>query len=138
MPDIKLAPGAEEAALAGMLADMLRGNLENKPERVKDFNALNISIGIEATDAETQITLAFANGKLTVHKGLVNPGIVITTDSTSLLELAALNIKYGMPWYFDEKGMAVVKKLLKREVKIKGLLVHPLALTRLTKVMSVA
>lgn len=138
MPDIKLAPGAEEAALAGMLADMLRGNLENKPERVKDFNALNISIGIEATDAETQITLAFANGKLTVHKGLVNPGIVITTDSTSLLELAGLNIKYGMPWYFDEKGMAVVKKLLKREVKIKGLLVHPLALTRLTKVMSVA
>ncbi len=138
MPDVQLAAGAEETPLAVMLAELLKQNLEEKPERAKDFNALGISVGIEATDADAQITLQFQNGRLTVHSGFVNPGLVISTDSVTLLGLSNMNIKFGMPWYFDETGLEVVKKLLKRELKIKGLLLHPLALTRLTKVMSVA
>jgi hypothetical protein len=117
---------------------MLRQNLESKPDRVKDFNALGLNVGIDVTDAEAQITLQFEKGKLTVHGGLVNPDLVISTDSVSLLELGTLKIKFGLPYYFDAQGMAVIKKLLKRELKIKGMLLHPFALTRLTKVMSVA
>lgn len=138
MPDVVLAPGAEDTPLAVMLADLLSKNLEDKPERVKDFNALNIGVGIDATDAEVQITLQFASGKLTVHSGLVDPGLVISTDAATLMGLSTMTIKFGLPWYFDATGMDVIKKLLKRELKIKGLLLHPFALTRLTKVMSVA
>ncbi len=138
MPDVELAPGAEDTPLAVMLADLLSKNLEDKPERIKDFNALCISVGIDATDAEVQITLQFASGKLIVHSGLVNPGLTISTDAATLMGLSTMNIKFGMPWYFDKTGMEVIKKLLKRELKIKGLLLHPFALTRLTKVMSVA
>lgn len=138
MPDIVLAPGAEDTPLAVMLAELLGKNLEDKPARIKDFNALNISVGIDATDAETQITLQFQKGKLTVHGGLVDPGLVISTDAATLMGLSTMTIKFGLPWYFDATGMEVIKKLLKRELKIKGLLLHPFALTRLTKVMSVA
>jgi hypothetical protein len=138
MADITLAPGADEVALAVMLSDMMRQNLESKPGRMKDFNALGLNVGIDVTDAEAQITMAFQKGKMVVHGGLVSPDLVITTDSTSLLELGTVTIKFGMPYYFDKTGMMVIKKLLKREVKIKGMFMHPFALTRLTKVLSVA
>ena len=138
MAEITMAPGSEEAGLAVMLADMIKTNLENQPEREKDFNALKGNIYIQAEDADVDMTMAFDKGSLTVHGGkVVNPIISIATDSASLLELAIISIKMGLPYYFDETGREVIKKLLKRELKIKGLLTHTIALTRLTKVMSV-
>ena len=41
-----------------------------------------------------------------------------------------------MPWYFDETGRSILRKLLKKELKIKGMYAHPLKLTAVTKVMS--
>ncbi len=138
MAEVVLAPGADEVLLAVMLGDLLKKNLEDKPQRIKDFNALGISVGIDAVDAEAQITLEFKKGTLVVHGGLVNPQLTIIADAATLLGLSSMTIKFGLPWYFDETGMDTIKKLLKRELKIKGLLLHPFALTRLTKVMSVA
>lgn len=136
MADISLGPGAEEVPLAGMLAEMLRSNLE-KPEKKRDFEKLKAKVLIHAVDAEAKITMDFDLGKLTVYGGEAGkPDISIATDSTTLLELANLKIKYGLPWYFDETGMGVVKKLLKGDLKIKGMFTHLGALTRLTKVMS--
>jgi hypothetical protein len=138
MAEITLAPGAEEAGLAVMLADIIRTNLQNKPEREKDFNSLQGNIYIRAEDADVDITLAFEKGKLTVHGGKVGkPKVSIVTDSETLLNLANISIKMGLPYYFDETGRAIIRKLLKRELKLKGLVTHPLALTRLTKIMSV-
>ena len=136
MADVKLAPGAEEVAMAVMLADMLQANLE-KPEKLKDFNKLKARVYINAQDAETEITMVFDRGSLTVYGGKEgSPDISIVTDAATLLDLANINIKFGMPYYFDETGMAVVKKLLKRELKIKGMFAHYFALNRLTKIMS--
>ena len=136
MADVSLGPGADEVPMAGMLADMLAANLEN-PEKLKDFNKLKSRVLINAEDAEAKITMEFSGGKLVVYGGEVGkPDISIATDAATLLDLANINIKFGMPYYFDETGMAVVKKLLKRELKIKGMFLHLIALTRLTKIMS--
>ncbi len=136
MADVKLAPGADEVAMAVMLADMLKANLE-KPEKLKDFNKLKARVHINAKDADTEMTMVFDKGVMTVYGGKEgNPDISIVTDAATLLDLANINIKLGMPYYFDETGMAVVKKLLKRELKIKGMFLHLGALTRLTKIMS--
>ena len=40
MVAIELAPGAEDNGLASMLADLVRQNLEAKPHKVPDFEAL--------------------------------------------------------------------------------------------------
>jgi hypothetical protein len=136
MADVSLGPGAEEVPLAGMLADLLKPNLE-KPEKRKDFEKLKARVLLHAEDAEAKVTLDFDRGKLIVYGGEAGkPDIAITTDSNTLLELANLKIKFGLPWYFDETGMGVVKKLLRRELKIKGLITRLPALTRLTKIMS--
>ena len=136
MPDVQLAPGAEDVPMAGMLAEMLRGNLDN-PAKVKVFNRLKARVYIYAADAEAGITLNFEKGRLTVYGGEEGqPDLAITTDATTLLELANINIKAGMPWYFDETGKSILKKLFKKELKIKGMYAHPLKLTAVTKVMS--
>ena len=135
---ITLAPGAEEAGLASMQAEMIKTNLENKPERVKDFKKLKGTVWITADDADVQMTMKFDNGSLVVHKGLVGtPMLEITTDASTLMDLANVSIRYGMPWYFDDVGKMVIKKLWKKELKIKGMFVHNMTLTHLTKVMSV-
>ncbi|MHB8894558.1 MAG: hypothetical protein ACYC99_05170, partial [Candidatus Geothermincolia bacterium] len=81
--DITLAPDAGDAGMAVMMADMIRTNLKNKPERVKDFNKLNGNVWITAEDAETDMTMVFDNGSLMVHGGRMgDPILQIKTDST--------------------------------------------------------
>jgi len=136
--DVSLAPGAEENGMAAMLGDMIKTNVQSKPSKLKDFNKLKGTVWISAVDADVQMTMVFNKGSLTIHDGKVGkPIIQIATDSGTLLELANLNIKFGMPYYFDETGLMVIKKLMRRELKIKGLLTHTIALTRMTKIMSV-
>ena len=137
-PDIKMAPDAEEAGMAVMLAEMIKTNLKNKPERLKDFDKLKGTIWITAEDADVYMTMDFDRGSLVVHSGKVGrPMLQISTDSTTLMNLANINIKFGMPNYFDETGRMVVKKLMKKELKIKGMFTHIMALTYMTKIMSV-
>lgn len=137
-PDIKMAPGAEDAGMASMLAEMIKTNLKNKPERLKDFNKLKGTIWITAEDADVDMTMNFDRGSLTVHASKVGkPILSISTDSSTLMDLANINIKFGMPYYFDETGRMVIKKLLKKELKIKGMFTHTMALTHMTKIMSV-
>lgn len=139
MPEIGFAPGADLDALAIMLADILERNLEANPQRAKDFSALNIRVGLDVLGADVQLTLAFQGGKLTFHSGITNsPGLIISADMDTLMELTNLPIRLGLPNPLNETGAAVIKKLLKRELKVKGLLAHPLALLRVIKVISVA
>jgi len=138
MAEIQFAPGAEDVALAVMISDMLKGNLQNSPGKEKDFDALSAGVYINAEDICVDMTMVFDKGQMTVHKGREgDPDIEIATDSTSLLELTHLNIKMGLPYYFDKPGREVVKKLFKGDLKIKGMFTHLPSLTRLTKVMSV-
>lgn len=136
MADIILAPSSEEVPLAGMLAEMLRANLSN-PKKVKTFNSLKTRVYLFAEDAEAEVTLDFDKGTLTVYGGKEGkPNISITTDSTTLLNLANIKIVMGLPFYFDKVGLDIVFKLLSRKLKIKGLITHVVALTKVTKFMS--
>jgi hypothetical protein len=139
MTQIKFSPGIEDdGGLPVMIAGIIKGNLDAKPQRQNDFNALNGNIYMQAHDAEVDMTMVFDKGSLTVHGGKVGePKICISTDSETLLDLANLDVKFGLPFYFDKVGLEVLKKLfLTRELKLDGLFTHPIMLTRFTKLMS--
>ncbi|OFW57902.1 MAG: hypothetical protein A2W01_02950 [Candidatus Solincola sediminis] len=137
MADITLGSRADEVPMAGMLADMLKANLE-KPAKMKIFNSLKTTVYLYAEDADAGMTMDFDKGKLVVYGGKEGkPKLEIATDAATLLELANLKIKMGMPYYFDATGRGVLKKLMKRQLKIKGMFGHPIALTKVTKVMSI-
>jgi hypothetical protein len=137
-PVIVLDDGAMDVGLAIMLSDLIRQNLEQKPEKINDFNALDAKILIEARDLQIVVGLEFKQGKLTVSKGSsIKPDLHIITDSTAVLDLCLIKIKFGLPYFFDANGFKILKKILARKLIIRGLLNHFFLLVRLTKIVSV-
>ena len=135
---VKLAKGAEEVGLAIMLKDLLSQNLEANPHKMKDFNKLDINIGLIVSDAEVELTMEFTGDALTLHSGIKGkPKLLITSEADTIMALSNLQIKGGMPYYFDETGREVLKAMLTRKLKVKGMLTHFPSLIRMSRVMSV-
>jgi hypothetical protein len=137
-PVIVLDEGAREVGLADMISNLIRQNLEQKPHKLKSFHALHSNVVIVARDIDITVTLAFEGEKLTIYNGIVgNPDLKIVADHDAILDLSLINICMGLPNYFDKRGRGILKKLLLGNLKIEGMLKHPLQLTHLTKIFSV-
>jgi hypothetical protein len=137
-PVIILDDGAKDVGLAEMLFNLLRQNLEQKRQKVSSFEALDSNVVMVARDIDITLTLAFNRGKLKIYDGVVgNPDLKIIADHDAILELSLINIRMGLPNYFDKTGRNVFKKVLLGSLKIEGLLRHPLQLIHLTKIFSV-
>jgi hypothetical protein len=129
---------AGEVPFAGILADLLTANLTQHPEKCEVFRKMRGGVAIDLVDIETAVTLIFTGGALRIEAGVVeNPVLVIRTASDRVMDLNALRVVGGLPWYFDEAGLKVVAHLLTGRLKIEGMFAHPVLLTRLTIIMSV-
>lgn len=129
---------AVDVPFSGILADVLKTNLEQKPHKLKTFKNLRAVVGIDVTDVGKKVYLIFSGEKVTIEKDMIKkPQVFITAESEKIMGLNFINIKWGLPYYFDEAGKTVIKQLLSGQIKIKGMLLHPIILTRVTKVMSV-
>ena len=137
-PVIVLDEGAKDVGLAEMLFNLLRQNLEQKPQKMSSFEALDSNVVMVARDIDITLTLAFKRGELKIYDGVVgDPDLKIIADHDAILELNLINICMGLPNYFDKTGRNVLKKILLGDLKIEGLLRHPFQLTHLTKIFSV-
>jgi hypothetical protein len=135
---IQLAEGAEEIGLAVMLKDLLLQNLTEHPHKLSDFQKLSIPIGLTVSDADLALTLAFDGTGLTVFPGIRGvPGLNITAEAQTVMDLSNVRIKWGLPHYFDEPGQAVLAAMRQGRLKIRGMLMHFPSLVRLSRVMSV-
>jgi len=143
---IQLAPGAEDNGLATMLADLVRQNLEAKPHKGADFDALRGSVSIVADDAEVALTLRFDGGRLTIHDGIVGiPDVTIRGTSDTILALSNMPLTtplaLPLPDPRDKEQVALVKGVFAAmkagQFKIYGMAFHLPLLMHLTRLMSV-
>jgi hypothetical protein len=146
MVRIELAPGAEENGLASMLSELVRQNLEAKPHKIPDFEALDGTVAIVAEDADVCLTLRFARGSLTVHDGIVGiPDVAIrgTSDLIMAMSDMPLTKPLGLPIPDprDKAQVAISQSVMAAmrsgELKMYGALLHPGMVMHLTRVMSV-
>lgn len=138
MPEIIILPAARELGLPVMLADLIRQNIEKRPEKTKPFESLAAKVLIEVSDIQTSAGLEFRGGKLTLSKDLLGkPDLHILTDSATILDLSLLKIRLGLPYFFDKNGFKILKKILSGHIVIKGLFRNFPALISLTKVISI-
>ena len=129
---------ASEIPFAGILTDLLTENLAQHPKKREVFRKMRGAVVIDLVDIETVVTLVFTGGALRIEgSASKNPDLIIRTASDRVMDLNALWIVGGLPWYFDEAGRKVVAHLLAGRLKIDGMFTHPVLLTRLTIVMSV-
>jgi hypothetical protein len=146
-PDVQLAPGAEENGLAHMLRDLVKQNLEEKPHKMGDFEALDGNVSIVADDADVALTMKFeAGGKLRIHDGIVGiPDVTIRGPSDAVLALSnmpmATRLGLPIPDPRDREAVKTVRLVMGAmrdgKLHVYGMAFHLPMMMRLTKVMSI-
>ncbi len=138
MAEMTISGETSNSGLAVMLADLIRQNLEQIPDRRKIFQSLKTKVLIEARDIQVAVGLEFKQGKLMISGNpSIRPDLHIIADSSTVLDLCLLKTKLGLPCFFDANGFKILKKLLSRQLVIKGMVRHFFALVKLTELFSV-
>lgn len=128
---------AEPSGLATMIGGLIEGNLAADPDRAKLLRPA--VVGIVATDAGVAITLRLAPRRVTVADGLLGrPQVAVEADSATLTELSSTPLRRGFPDAMTTEGRAVTKKLLRGDLRVRGLGRHPGIVARLNRLLSVA
>ena len=145
--DVELAPGAEENGLAIMLSDLVRQNLEAKPHKRGDFEALDGAVAIVADDADVALTMRFeVGGKMRIYDGIDGiPDVTIRGPADAILAMSNIPLatRFGLPIprRDDPQELKTVRELfaLMRTGKLHsyGALFHVPLVLRLTRVLSV-
>jgi hypothetical protein len=127
---------AEPSGLAAMIGGLIEGNLATHPERAELLGPA--LVGLVATDAGVAITLRLRPGTVTVAEGLVGrPQVVVEADSETLTELSSTPLWLGFPDARTNLGRAIGRKLVRRELRVRGLVRHPGIVSRLNRLLSV-
>ena len=129
-------------AFRGLVQGLVDANLERDPAR-----ALRVSkreaASLVATDADVAVTIQMlpgarrAPGTVLVHDGR-DPWaeIVVRAESLGLLELAATPLRFDLPDVATADGRAVVWQLLRRRIRVEGMLRHLGTVRRLSMLLS--
>lgn len=130
----------------GGLRDLIEGLVEANLARVPG-RALRIThreaAALVATDVDVAVTIQMlpgalhAPGSVLVHDG-EDPWaeVVVRTDSVGLLELAAMPLRFGLPDVLVADGRQVCRQILKRDIRVRGLLRHLGTVRRLSMLLS--
>ena len=140
-PQIALSAGADQNAFAVMMAELIRSNLADHPEKRRDFAAMRGRVALVAEDAESVITLHFRRGDLTVHTGMLGiPDIVVRGSSAALIDLSRVpshpRLKF-LPDLTSSVARDLARAVYTRQLRIHGLLTNSLLAVRLTRVLSI-
>jgi hypothetical protein len=127
----------EPNGLAAMLGGLIEANLTAHPER-RPLLQKRAIFAIVAPDVHVAVSIRLYRGTVTVRNGVVGrPDVTIRANSDDLVGLSAVPLRFGLPDVKTKEGRAVNRKLLKRELKVKGMLRHPVKLARLNRLLSV-
>ncbi|MEP6972861.1 MAG: hypothetical protein ABI869_01815 [Actinomycetota bacterium] len=126
----------EPSGLATMVGGLIEQNIERDPARRRLLRPAVTSISVP--DVGVAITVRTMAGRVEVRDGADTAAqIAITADSAKLLELTSAPLRFGLPDLFDPRGRGVLRDLLSRRVRIRGLLRHPRRLARASALLSV-
>jgi hypothetical protein len=63
--------------------------------------------------------------------------VLVQGDSNTLISLSTVPLRFGLPDATRPEGREVMRKLVRRELRVKGLVRHPAKLARLNKLLAV-
>lgn len=130
-------PDPEPNGLATMLGGLIEANLTAHPERATLLQK-RATFAIVAPDVDVAISIRLYRGTVTVRNDVIGrPDLVIRANSEDLIGLSAVPLRWGLPDLRTKEGREVNRKLMKGQLKVKGLIAHPGKLARLNKLMSV-
>lgn len=122
--------------LATMLGGLIGANLAAYPERRSLLRPATVHV--VAPDAETAVSIRLLPSEVVVANGQRGPAeVVVSADSETLIELSSVPLRFGFPDAMTPEGRGITRKLLRRQLTVKGLLTHPDVVSRLNRLLSV-
>ncbi len=139
---VRVDDAAQENGLALILGDLIRQNLEQHPERKADLRAVRANVGITAQDADSKVavTLCFDGRELEIREGLHEPlALHVRSDYEGVLALTQIPLTCArLPCFASAPGRAAVAALLRRRLRIAGLVRHAGVVVRLLRLIAVS
>jgi hypothetical protein len=134
-PEVVLAD-AEPNGLARMLAGLLEANLDRRPERAALLRAAVVEV--DAADAGVAVTVRLDDERVRVSNGPATPrpDVRVRASGHDLLALSAAPLRFGFPDPFRPEGRAVLGSIASRQVRVSGMLRHPVVLSRFSRLLS--
>jgi hypothetical protein len=128
---------AEPNGLATMLGGIIQANLAAHPEREALLDAVT-TYSIRASDIDVAVSIRLSPGRVQVRNGVVGrPKVRVESDSNTLVGLSGVPLRFGLPDVKAKEGREVLRSLVKRRLRVRGMVTHPTALGRLNKLLSV-
>ena len=129
----------ELTGLGAMLADLVRANIEADPSRAKLLHGVSGRVNVHARDAEVAVGMEFKGGQLYVNaEPFRDATLTIETDADTLMGMSTVPLRFGMPDVAQSEGRTVVKKMLRGDLKVRGMVRGMPLMVRLQKLLSVA
>ena len=109
--------------LGVMLADLVRGNLEAHPNRADLLRGVRGTVNVHARDAEVSVGMEFRDGRLHVNaRPFAKAKLDISTDADTLMGMSTVPLRFGMPDVGTADGRAVVGKMVRGRLKVRGMI----------------
>jgi hypothetical protein len=129
----------EPNGLAAMVGGLIEANLRQHPER-RSLLRLAV-VELVAVDAGVSVRIALSPGQVSVSNGSSGQGrprVRVVADSEGLLLLSSAPLRFGLPDPMSSGGRRVLANVLRRQIRISGLVAHPLTVARFARLLSVA
>jgi hypothetical protein len=129
----------EPNGLAAMVGGLIEANLRQHPERRTLLRPAVVEL--VAADAGVSVQIVLSPERVSVSSGSASPGrprVRVRADADALLLLSSAPLRFGLPDASSRDGRRVLAKVLRGEIRISGLVVHPLTVARFARLLSVA
>jgi len=88
---------------------------------------------------DVAVSIRFSPGGVQVRNGRVGrPDVRIEGDSETLVGLSSAPLRFGLPDATTKEGRAVIGKMLRRSLTVRGVVAHAAKLRRLNALLSVS
>ena len=127
---------AEPNGLADLVGRLIEAKLERRPDRRALLRPSVVEL--VASDADTAATIVLsANGvEISNAPGSRTPHMRVA-GADDLLELSTTPLRFGFPDALDARGRSILRRIANRDVRVSGMLRHPIRLSRFTRLLSV-
>lgn len=121
-----------------MIAGLIEGNLLADPRRQRLLSGSPRTVTISAEDLDASVSLVLGGGAISVSEGIQEePKLWIRADAATLIELPNAKLLAGLPSIMHASGRKVLTKLVRGDMKVKGL-THLALLSRVQRLLSVS
>ncbi|MCA1833496.1 MAG: hypothetical protein LC750_12355 [Actinobacteria bacterium] len=132
-------PVGELDGLAEMMAALIRGNVEAHPELGEVLKGARGAVAITARDVPATVGMSFRDGTVEISAtSPKKPSVVIIADSDGLMSFSTVPLRFGLPDVMTQEGRMLTRRILKRDIIVRGMITHLGLVRRLQKLLTVS